>query len=113
MRHVYGNDAKNLDIANSLNNLGNLYYSLGKYEEASSNYEEALALAEAIRSVKQNVRYCSRCFNLAEGELCEICQDSRRTPEILCVVEQPRDLIALEATGSYRGVCFSTHLTPQ
>ena len=64
---------------------------------------EALALADAIRDVKQNVRYCEVCFNLAEGARCGICQDARREPSLLCVVEQPRDLMSLEATGQYRG----------
>lgn len=65
---------------------------------------EGLALAEAIRKVKQNVRYCKTCFNLAEEENCTICRDTSRDPALLCVVEQPRDLIALEQTGIYRGV---------
>jgi recombination protein RecR len=65
---------------------------------------EALALADAIRAVKENVRYCSKCFNLAEEELCDICKDSRREQDVLCVVEQPRDLIALEQAGVYRGL---------
>ncbi len=65
---------------------------------------EALALADAIRNVKQNVHYCKVCFNLAEGEECAICTDPRRDPTQLCVVEQPRDLIALEQAGSYRGL---------
>jgi recombination protein RecR len=65
---------------------------------------EALALADAIRNVKANVRYCSTCYNLAEGELCSICQDARRDRGLLCVVEQPRDLMALEQAGTYRGV---------
>ncbi|MCC6124370.1 MAG: recombination protein RecR [Pirellulales bacterium] len=65
---------------------------------------EALALAEAIRAVKENVRYCSACYNLAEEELCDICKDSRRDRDVLCVVEQPRDLIALEQAGVYRGL---------
>ena len=64
---------------------------------------EALALAEAIRSVRENVRYCSVCFNLAEGELCAICQDPNREQHRLCVVEQPRDLMALEQASVYRG----------
>ncbi|MBX7073193.1 MAG: recombination mediator RecR [Pirellulales bacterium] len=63
---------------------------------------EALRLAEAIRSVKENVRYCGVCFNLAEGERCTICQDARRDAGLVCVVEQPRDVIAIEQTG-YRG----------
>jgi recombination protein RecR len=65
---------------------------------------EALALAEAIRAVKENVRYCSKCFNLAEEEQCVVCKDPRREQDLLCVVEQPRDLIALEQAGVYRGL---------
>jgi recombination protein RecR len=64
---------------------------------------EAFALSDAIRSVRENVRYCSVCFNLSEGELCNICSDPRRDPAILCIVEQPRDLMALEQSGVYRG----------
>ena len=74
------------------------------YHVLRQHETEALALADAIRSVKQNVRYCKSCFNLTEDELCAICRDTRRDPGILCVVEQPRDLMALEAAGSYRGV---------
>ncbi len=66
--------------------------------------DEALALADAIRAMKENVRYCKRCFNLAEDELCEVCRDPQRDQTKLCVVEQPRDLIALEKTGRYRGL---------
>ena len=65
---------------------------------------EALALAAAIRSVKENVRYCRACYNLAEEEECSICRDPRRQQDLLCVVEQPRNLIALEQTGLYRGL---------
>ncbi len=65
---------------------------------------EAVALADAIRAVKENVRYCAECFNLAEAELCGICADPRRQRDVLCVVEQPRDLIALEQTGMYGGL---------
>ena len=66
--------------------------------------EEAVSLAEAIRDVKTKIRPCKRCFNLAEDELCEICADPRRDASTLCVVEQPKDLLALESTGAYRGV---------
>jgi len=66
--------------------------------------EEALALAEAIRKVKENIRYCRNCYNLAEAEECGICRDPSRHRELLCVVEQPRDLIALEQAGVYRGL---------
>src|SRR4029077_2010088 len=67
------------------------------------NKAEALDLAEAIRDVRENVHYCRSCYNLAEGELCMICSDSRRDQAQLCVVEQPRDLMALEQSGVYRG----------
>ena len=65
---------------------------------------EALALADAIRNVKENVRYCRNCYNLAEQEECAICRDPKRDASLLCVVEQPRDLMALEQTGTYRGL---------
>lgn len=65
---------------------------------------EALALAEAIRAVRENVHYCSECYNLAEADLCSICSDASRDHSQLCVVEQPRDLMALEQAGVYRGV---------
>jgi recombination protein RecR len=64
---------------------------------------EALRLADAIRDVKENVRYCPTCYNLAEGDRCTICLDPRRDTTMLCVVEQPRDLMAIEQTG-YRGL---------
>lgn len=65
---------------------------------------EAIELADAIRAVKENVRYCSQCYNLAEGELCAVCQDPKRDKGLLCIVEQPRDLIALEQAGTFKGV---------
>ena len=66
--------------------------------------EDAFSLADAIRDVKTKIRACKVCFNLAEGELCGICADPRRDKSTICVVEQPKDLLALEATGAYRGV---------
>jgi recombination protein RecR len=65
---------------------------------------EAMALADAIRNVKDNVQYCRKCYNLAEGEECLICRDASRQTDVLCVVEQPRDLMALEQAGVYRGL---------
>jgi recombination protein RecR len=65
---------------------------------------EALALADAIRDVRENVRYCKDCFNLAESDLCAICRDPRRDRGLLCVVEQPRDLMALEQAACYQGL---------
>lgn len=66
--------------------------------------DEAFSLSDSIRSMKENVRYCKQCFNLAENELCDVCRDARRDHSLLCVVEQPRDLIALEKTGRYQGL---------
>ncbi len=68
------------------------------------NKTDALGLAEAIRDVRDNVHYCRACYNLAEGELCPICSDARRDQQQLCIVEQPRDLMALEQAGVYRGL---------
>lgn len=65
---------------------------------------EAMELAEAVRRVKQNVRYCKICFHLSEQEECDICSDPSRDRALLCVVEQPRDLIQLESSGAYRGL---------
>ncbi len=65
---------------------------------------EAFALADSIRAVRENVRYCEVCFNLAESERCTICSDATREPTQICVVQQPRDLIALEQSGTYRGM---------
>ena len=65
---------------------------------------DALALADSIRSVKENVRYCDDCFNLAEGPKCAICLDPKRDRRLLCIVEQPRDLMALEQAASYPGL---------
>lgn len=65
---------------------------------------EALAFADAIRAVKENLRPCKTCFNLTEEERCEICTDPRRDQGLLCVVEQVRDLFAIEQAGAYRGL---------
>lgn len=64
---------------------------------------DANRLADAIREAKARVRFCERCFNVAESVLCPICADERRDPSILCVVEESRDIIALERTGEFRG----------
>lgn len=76
--------------------------------------EEALALAEAIHQVKTQIRNCRRCHNFCEQELCDICRDQRRDHSILCVVEQPKDLINLEETGMCNWVyhVLLGHLAP-
>ena len=65
---------------------------------------EALGLADAIRDVRENVRYCGTCYNLSEGELCTVCRDPKRDRTQLCIVEQPRDVMALEQSAVFRGM---------
>jgi recombination protein RecR len=60
-------------------------------------------LAQALQRVKELVRFCTRCFNVAEAELCRICRDPRRSDEVFCVVEEPKDVVAIERTGEFRG----------
>jgi len=66
--------------------------------------DEALALASALQEVKERVRFCRECGNLTEDEVCAICLDARRDHTVICVVEQPVDLISLERTHEYRGL---------
>jgi recombination protein RecR len=64
---------------------------------------DAFALADAIREVKQRIGLCEVCFNLADGPRCRICADERRDPELICVVEEPSDVISIERTHEFRG----------
>jgi recombination protein RecR len=79
-----------------------------------SQRDEALALAEAVRDIKERVRPCQRCFNLADDTLCAICGDERRDQSQIVVVEQPKDLLSLEATGLINGVyhVLMGHISP-
>jgi recombination protein RecR len=65
--------------------------------------EDALRLARSISEVKDKVSFCRRCFNISEGEECGICLDGRRETNVVCVVEEPRDIVAVEKTGEFRG----------
>ncbi len=69
-----------------------------------SSNGEALALADAIRDVKERIGFCVECHNLAEGERCTICADPRRDRSLICVVEAPADIVPLERTASYHGL---------
>ncbi|MCX7912262.1 MAG: recombination mediator RecR [Dehalococcoidales bacterium] len=71
--------------------------------------ERARALAEAITSLKQRVNLCSVCCNVTENDPCAICRDSRRDSTMICIVEQPQDVIAIEHTGAYRGLYHVLH----
>ncbi len=68
-----------------------------------SGDEDATALADAIREVKERIGLCEVCFNLAEGPRCRICSDQRRDPELICVVEEPSDVISIERTHEFAG----------
>ena len=65
---------------------------------------DALRLADAIVEVKDSVHFCSRCFNYAQDELCDICESSKRNHAVICVVSEPRDIPPIERTGSFSGV---------
>lgn len=79
-----------------------------------SNTEQAMALAEAISNLKKNIRQCKICYNLAESDICTICRDPKRDAGIICVVEQPKDIINLEKTGMCKWVyhVLNGHIAP-
>ena len=64
---------------------------------------DAKRLARAIEDAKDRVAWCRRCYNMSEGELCGFCRDERRDGHVVCVVEDPRDIVAIERTGEFRG----------
>jgi recombination protein RecR len=76
-----------------------------------SSLSEAHGLARAILDVKEKIHLCSTCFNLTDEDPCQICRDERRSGEILCVVEGPNDLIAIENTGAFNGRYHVLHGT--
>ena len=71
--------------------------------------DQARRLAEAIMRVKESIVYCSRCFNITESDPCNICSNPNRDQEIICVVEEPLDVLALEKTGVYKGLYHVLH----
>jgi len=75
----------------------------------TSEPADAQRLADAIVEVKHTIHFCSRCYNFAEADLCEVCSDPERDTTTLCVVEEPRDLAAIERTCEYRGVYHVLH----
>lgn len=81
-----------------------LAFAILRYEP-----ERAEALASAVQDVKSRLRYCQRCFNIAEGELCVVCLSGRRNQDLLCVVETPLDLLAIERTAEFGGVYHVLH----
>lgn len=74
-----------------------------------SSKDDAQALAQSILRVKERIGLCRTCFNIAEGDMCTLCRNSQRDPSILCVVEEPNDLMAIEETGVFKGLYHVLH----
>jgi len=92
-----------IDALTRLPGIGKKTASRLAFHILRSSSSEAQELAKAILDVKEKIRLCSICFNLTDEDPCRICQDERRAGEILCVVEGPNDLIAIENTGGFNG----------
>jgi len=75
---------------------------------------EAMLLSNAVRDLKEQVKSCIKCYNIADTEICDVCSDSKRDAALICVVEQTRDLWAIERTGTFRGAyhVLHGHLSP-
>lgn len=98
-----------IDAFSSLPGIGLKTASRLAFHVLRAPREESEALARAIMDVKEKIRLCSHCFNLTEKDPCRICQDTERTVEEICVVEEPNDLLAIESTGSFRGKYHILH----
>lgn len=76
-------------------------YALHLLDENRIVFDE---LATALENVKENIQYCSRCHNFAEGELCEVCKDDSRDENLICIVSSPKEIISIEKSGQYKGL---------
>lgn len=104
-KHPYGPTfAQLIDRLAKLPGIGRKSAERMAYHLLNCDPAETQELAESLRAIGAVVHPCRQCFNLTEGELCEICRDSRRDTHSVCVVEQPKDLIALEAAGVFPGL---------
>ncbi len=104
-KHPYGPTfARLIDRLAKLPGIGKKSAERMAYHLLNCDEAETRDLAEVLRAIRDVVRPCQQCFNLTEGELCEICRDPRRDQHAVCVVEQPKDLIALEAAGVFSGL---------
>lgn len=95
---------KLLDELERLPGIGSKSAQRIAYWMMNTDSATVLRLAEAITEVKSTVRFCSRCFNYAEGDVCEICQSDKRDSGVVCVVAEPRDIAAIERTGAFSGL---------
>ena len=102
--HPYGRSvARLIDEFNNLPGIGKKSAERLANHILACSAADANALADAIRDVKTSVKRCSVCFNLTEDEVCGLCSDDRREAQVVCVVEQPRDVVALESSGAFTG----------
>ncbi len=101
--------AKLIDELGRLPGVGPKSASRLAYYLLRASREQALALAEAILEVKERIVLCSRCFNITESNPCSICQDTERDQSMICVVEEPLDVLALDRTGEFRGLYHVLH----
>jgi len=101
--------ARLIDQLNRLPSIGQKTAQRLAYFIVSGSAESARELAEAILQAKEQIGYCSQCLNLTDVDPCVICQDTRRDRSLLCVVEEPRDVLALERTREYRGLYHVLH----
>ncbi|MFM8407086.1 MAG: recombination mediator RecR [Pirellulaceae bacterium] len=104
MSEIGGTLAQLIDQLGKLPGIGRKTAERLAYHLLRVPSQEALALAEAIRQVRESLRYCEVCFNLSETSICGLCRDPKRDVTKLCIVEQPRDLMALEQSGAYKGM---------
>lgn len=103
--HPYGPSVANLiEQFARLPGIGRRTAERLTYHILAAPEADAVELAEALRGVKSAIHPCRQCFNLTENELCGICSDARRETDIICVVEQPKDVTVLEASGVFRGL---------
>ena len=103
-----------MDLLGQLPGVGSRSAERMVFHILKGSSEDAIALADAIRAVKQQVRHCSICYHLTESDPCEICRNPNRDTSVVCVVEQPKDLFQIESTGTYKGVyhVLLGHLAP-
>jgi len=115
MTEIYTQALNNLiDKLSSLPGIGPKSAERLAFYILKSEMDEAIALADAITDVKTKIKRCSECFNLSEGDKCLVCLDAQRDKSIICIVEQPKDIIKLEKTGTCKWVyhVLGGHIAP-
>lgn len=109
MVHVAAPVSRLIDEFSRLPGIGPKTASRLVYHLLRAPAEQALSLAEALRDVRERMTYCQTCFNISEDPICPICQHAGRDRGLICVVEEPLDVVAIERTGEYRGLYHVLH----